>query len=271
MNRIRRGYVDAPDGNQLHYRLSGPADGVPLVLIHQSPSSGAMWDPILPELAARGYFAVAPDLIGHGASYSVDRLPALSEYATSVWHVMDALQVVHASLVGHHSGASIAIVMATQQPERIGALALWGVPLMTPEREARLGGEGPPDWVHAESWIGKRWEGRRLASGEGWTPEIGRRALVEHLQAGPNSQWLHNAVAQTPVEPLLPRVQQPMLTVCGELDTLYVESEEAARLAPHGRFVPMHGTSLDVADQYGPEFVEIVDRFLRECGARSSR
>jgi pimeloyl-ACP methyl ester carboxylesterase len=230
-----------------------------------------MWEPILPELAARGYFAVAPDLIGHGASDAPEALPTLHEYADGAWHVLDRLDVRHASVVGHHSGASIAIVMAMQHPQRISALALWGVPLMTAEREERLGGEGAPDWDHAEGWICERWEGRRAASGSGWTAEIGRRALLELLQAGPNSQWLHNAVARTPVEPYLPGVQQPALTICGELDSLYAESEQAASLLPNGRFEPMHGASLDVADQDGIAFVNLVDRFLLACGARSSR
>jgi pimeloyl-ACP methyl ester carboxylesterase len=230
-----------------------------------------MWEPILPELAARGYFAVAPDLIGHGASDGGQALPTLQEYADGVWRVMDGLDVEHASLLGHHSGASIALIMATQQPTRVSALALWGVPLMTAEREQRLGGEGQPDWDHVEDWICKRWVGRRAASGSGWTPDIGRRALLELLQAGPNSQWLHNAVARTPVEPYLVNVPQPALTICGELDSLYAESEEAARRLPNARFKSMHGASLDVADQDGIAFVNLVDEFLFECGARSSR
>jgi pimeloyl-ACP methyl ester carboxylesterase len=230
-----------------------------------------MWEPIMPELAKRGYLALAPDLIGHGASDGPAALPALHEYADGVWCALDALEIERASLLGHHSGASIAIIMAAQQPARVNALALWGVPLMTPEREARLGGEGQPDWEHAENWICQRWEGRRAASGAGWTPEIGRRALLELLQAGPDSQWLHNAVARTPVEPYLPKIQQPVLTICGELDSLFHESEEAARMAPNGRFVAMHGASLDVADQDGIAFVDIVGEFLRECTARSSR
>jgi pimeloyl-ACP methyl ester carboxylesterase len=267
---LKRGYLEAPVGKQLHYRMAGDRGGAPLVLIHQSPSSGAMWDPILQDLASRDYFALAPDLIGHGASDAPDSPPTLHQYANGVWRVLDALEIDDASLLGHHSGASIAVIMAIQQPRRVKALALWGVPLMTPEREKRLGGEGQPDWVHAEAWICKRWEGRRAASGSGWTPEIGRRALMELLQAGPNSHWLHNAVARTPIEPYLPSVEQPALTICGELDSLYTESEQAASMLPNGRFVPMHGASLDVVDQDGSAFVDLVDGFLRECGAHSS-
>jgi haloalkane dehalogenase len=259
---IRRAYVDAPTG-QIHYRVAGSPGGTPLILLHQSPSSSAMWDSVLPEFARLGYYAIAPDLIGHGASDAPRQQPGLVDYAIGVWQVVDALGIETTRLLGHHSGASVAIVMATQQPQRVSALALWGVALMNPERRARLGGEGPPDWEHAPMWLGPRWESRRAASGPGWTPEIGRRSLLELMQAGPNSQWLHNAVANTPIESYLPMLHQPLLTVCGELDTLYTESEHAASLAPRGCFVPMHGTALDVADQAAAALVDVVEGFFR--------
>jgi pimeloyl-ACP methyl ester carboxylesterase len=178
---------------------------------------------------------------------------------------MDTLGIERADLVGHHSGANIAVLMATERPARVRALALWGPALMTPERLARLTNEQQPDWKCAEEWLGARWLTRRKASGVDWTPTIGRRAMIELLQAGPSSQWLHNAVAERPIEPLLPRVAQPVLTLCGELDTLYAESERCATLVPHGRFEPIHGQSLDVADHASDVFVDIVDGFLRDA------
>jgi hypothetical protein len=41
--------------------------------------------------------------------------------------------------------------------------------------------------------------------------------------------------------------------------------------APRGQFAPMHGASLDVADQESLAFVDIVDGFLRKCGAAAIR
>jgi hypothetical protein len=42
-------------------------------------------------------------------------------------------------------------------------------------------------------------------------------------------------------------------------------------MLPNGRYVPMPDASLDVADQDSNAFVDLVDGFLRECGAPSSR
>jgi len=258
---VRRAYVDTAVG-QIHYRLVGAADARPLVLLHQSPSSSAMWEPIMPLLAERGWRALAPDLLGHGASDGGHGSPTLADYAAGVWDWLDALDIASMHIVGHHSGASIALLMATYQPERVQALALWGVPLLSVERLNGLATEAPPDWTQAPAWLGTRWERRRAASEPGFTPKIGRRTILELMQAGPNSNALHNAVGRAPLDDLLPLVTQPTMVVCGERDTLYEGSERAAALLPRGRFEPMPGTTLDVADQEPEWFVSIVDGFL---------
>jgi pimeloyl-ACP methyl ester carboxylesterase len=232
-------------------------------LLHQSPSSSAMWEPVLDRFAARGYMAVAPDLLGHGLTDPPPNQPGLEGYAAGVWAFLNALNIRDVDLLGHHSGANIAVVMAAEQPARVRALALWGVGLLPPERMAGLAGEGPPDWEHADTWLGPRWKRRRAASGPAWTPEIGRRAMLELLQSGPNAQWLHNAVGEHPIDAYLPRLEQPVLTIGGELDSLFAASEEAARRIRKARFHPMYDTSLDVADQRPDDLVELVDSFLR--------
>ena len=40
--RFRRHYVDIDDG-AIHYREAGPADGPPVVLLHQSPEDSTQW------------------------------------------------------------------------------------------------------------------------------------------------------------------------------------------------------------------------------------
>jgi pimeloyl-ACP methyl ester carboxylesterase len=260
---VRRAYVDT-DVGQIHYRVAGASDAWPLVMLHQGPSSSAMWEPIMPLFAGRGWRVLAPDLLGHGASDGGHGSPSLADYAAGVWSWLDALGIGSMHLVGHHSGASIALLMATEQPERVHALAVWGVPLLPPHRLDGLASEGAPDWDRAHEWLGQRWERRRAASDPGFTAEIGRRAILELMQAGPNSNALHNAVGRAPLEDVLPRVAQPTLVLCGERDWLYAASEQAAALLPRGRFEPMPGTTLDVADQEPEWFVSIIDAFLAE-------
>ena len=49
---VRKGYVDVKDG-QLHYREAGPESGVPIVFLHQTASSGAMWEQVISAFGER--------------------------------------------------------------------------------------------------------------------------------------------------------------------------------------------------------------------------
>jgi len=83
-------------GVRLHWREAGAAGAPPLVLLHPSPRSGAMYEPWLPRLAALGFRACALDTPGYGAS---DALPQ------PVTHLQDYLPVLRAWARQHLGGA----------------------------------------------------------------------------------------------------------------------------------------------------------------------
>ncbi|MCS7002231.1 MAG: alpha/beta hydrolase [Dehalococcoidia bacterium] len=263
MTAIRRAYAETPLG-QIHYRVAGPPDGQPLLLLHQSPSSSAMWEPALPMFGARGYRAIAVDLLGHGMSDPAPANPTLTDYAAGVWGLVDTLSLGPSPIVGHHSGAAVAVIMAVMRPPWVTALALWGVPILTPALIERLVTEQRPDWRHAEDWLGQRWIERTAASGPEWTPAVSIRALMELTQAGPTAHLLHNAVGTTLLDPILPTLAQPMLAICGERDILWQGSQRAATMAPRARFVALPGAGVDVVDYQTEAFVTACDSFFRD-------
>lgn len=53
---------------RLHYVDEGPRDGPPVLLMHGEPSWAYLYRKIIPGLVAKGYRAIAPDLIGFGRS-----------------------------------------------------------------------------------------------------------------------------------------------------------------------------------------------------------
>src|SRR5690348_2858832 len=77
--RMRKGYVDTPEG-QIHYITAG-SGGVPLILLHQNPSSARMWEAVIPGLAARGRQVVAFDTPGYGNSDAPAEEPDIPYYA----------------------------------------------------------------------------------------------------------------------------------------------------------------------------------------------
>lgn len=131
---MRRGFVDTPDG-QVYYVEQG--SGEPLVLLHQSPRSVSMWLDAMPLLAAR-HRVIAFDLLGYGES---DPPPIQGEDADvaamgrTAMHLLDALDIPQAHLVGHHTGAYIAAHAAVQGASRWRSLMLFGYSLLESDSE----------------------------------------------------------------------------------------------------------------------------------------
>jgi len=75
-------YVDVPagDGGTLRMALveDGPADGPVVLLLHGEPSWSFLYRTMIPVLAAAGFRAIAPDLIGFGRS---DKPAAIGDHS----------------------------------------------------------------------------------------------------------------------------------------------------------------------------------------------
>lgn len=72
-------YVDVPDGDGSTLRMVYVADGPEAVLLHGEPSWSYLYRKVLPVLAAAGFRAIAPDLVGFGRS---DKPAETSDTAT---------------------------------------------------------------------------------------------------------------------------------------------------------------------------------------------
>jgi 3-oxoadipate enol-lactonase len=134
-------------GIRLAYRVWGPADAPPLVLLHALGEGAADWDDVAPAFA--GHWRVyAPDLRGHGRSdwpgdYSVELMRA------DVLGFLDALGLDRVDLIGHSMGGLVAYLLAAEGPERVARLILEDVAALLPRQRivpARPDGELPYDW-----------------------------------------------------------------------------------------------------------------------------
>ena len=119
---------------QLHLR-SNEGKGVPLVLLHMSPRSGAMWE-ILQERLERPTHA--PDRLGYGYSDAPPWALSLEQYAQST---VDGLKAAgmqgQIDLLGIHMGSIEAIEIANQMGAQVRRLVLVGMPLFTNEEQMR--------------------------------------------------------------------------------------------------------------------------------------
>jgi pimeloyl-ACP methyl ester carboxylesterase len=110
--------------------VSGPVDGLPVLLVHGNCSSGAFWQPLVRTLPA-GWRIVAPDLRGYGQTEPapVDATRGLSDFADDVAALLDdpalfGSAVVRPVLVGHSMGGGVAMRLLVDHPGRFAGLLL---------------------------------------------------------------------------------------------------------------------------------------------------
>jgi pimeloyl-ACP methyl ester carboxylesterase len=114
-------FVDV-DGLRLHVRVAGA--GMPVVLWHPSPLSGAAVWP-LAQVLARHFQVFAFDTPGYGLSDPLPTKPdSLDPYLPVFARALDALGLQRICLYGAATGAQLAVEFAKRYPDRIAQLVL---------------------------------------------------------------------------------------------------------------------------------------------------
>jgi len=107
----------------LHYTVDGPDDAPVLILGSSLGSTGAMWDPQVPALAAR-FRVVRYDHRGHGGSPVPPGPYSLDDLGGDVLALMDRLGVERAHISGLSLGGMVSMWVASHAPDRVDRLAL---------------------------------------------------------------------------------------------------------------------------------------------------
>lgn len=263
----RRGYVDV-DGGQLHYASAGV--GRPVVLIHQTPRSWDEYRDVLPILGSR-YRAIAFDSPGFGASdfFGEDSIEA---YAAVLQQALVALSVVAPVLVGHHTGALVALELAARDGENpeviaggVHAVVLSASPFRTAdERAAALAGPGidevkeRPDGEH----LTELWQRRQKFYPHG-RPDLLRRFVSDALRLGNRAEEGHRAVNRYAPERRASLIRCPVLAVCGTEDPYsYPALGRLTEAIPHAKVQEIPGGMVPLPDQMPAEFADAVDEFV---------
>jgi haloalkane dehalogenase len=108
---------------RLAHREEGPADGPAALLLHGYPESSFMWRHALDALAAEGWRAIAPDLLGFGDSGS--HPPHTWErHVESIERFRSDLGLDRVALVMHDWGGLIGLWWACEHPGAVSALVI---------------------------------------------------------------------------------------------------------------------------------------------------
>lgn len=257
-------YVTLPHG-QVHLRASGDPEHPVLVLLHQVPSSSMMWEAVMEPLARRGYRVLALDLPGYGASDPLPSPPELADYAGVVVDTLTALGHSAAFVAGHHTGASVALVLAAHHSETVPAVALWGLANHVGAEAEHLATEQPPvfgdDYIDdVRAW----WSARLPHATPGGDGAVMARALAEVVMCGTHRPDGHNAVGRTDHAALLAGAVSPVLLMTGRREMLDEITRQAAADHPGRAELAVLGDhGMDVADDDPELFSSTIDRFFR--------
>jgi pimeloyl-ACP methyl ester carboxylesterase len=118
----------------VHLRSLGAAGAAsaspPLWMIHASPSSSRVLEPVMLALRDAGcaQTIVAPDTLGNGDSAApAEAEPDIAYFADSVARILDAADTDRIDIYGTHTGARIACEFAVRHPARVRRVILDGI------------------------------------------------------------------------------------------------------------------------------------------------
>lgn len=230
--KVRSGAVE------LTVAAHGPSDGTVVLMIHGFPDSAKLWRNQISTLTDAGYRVLAPDVRGYGHS---DKPADVADYhisnlASDMLAVLDAVEVDDAHVVGHDWGAAVSWYLAIVHPDRVTSLTALSVGHPTAFREAGRR-QLEKSWYMllfqfqgiAEEWLSRNdWQGLRQWMGshpevENWIADLSRPgALTAALNTYRANMGPERLI--TP-PPSLPPVQVPVMGVWSSGDGALLEPQ----------------------------------------------
>lgn len=238
MFQYRRGYADTSLG-QVHYYEHGasPAGAPALLLIHQSPQSGSMFEAVMPALGAR-LRTIAMDTVGYGMSDRPKTPLAPEDYARAISELMTALGVETFFIAGVHTGAVFAIETAIQTPARVKGIILSGPPIHPPrapgEPQRQPSMKLPPAPRQDGTHLTELWQSR-MARAAPIDPATFQKRFLNALIAGDTALSAYGAVYRHDLTERLKLVRCPKLIIYGDRD---VETPNIVRSLPYLEGIP---------------------------------
>jgi pimeloyl-ACP methyl ester carboxylesterase len=259
---IERTFLHIPSG-RVHVATCGT--GRPVLLLHQTPRSWNEYREVLPLLGA-GRRAIAMDTMGFGDSDPLaDGQDSIEAWARAAHELLETLGHQRAAVVGHHTGAAIAVEMAAQRPDRVEALVLSACPYVDAARRAKEHGRQIIDDVTVQAdgrHLAELW-GRRQPFYPAGRHDLLERFMVDALKAGPRAAEGHRVVGRYVMETRLPLVRCPTLVIAPMADPhAHPHAPAVAAAIARAKLIEIEDGMVPLPDQMPHAFASVVERFL---------
>ncbi|CAN5889589.1 hypothetical protein BH11PSE13_BH11PSE13_42820 [soil metagenome] len=285
---VTRGFAAIAEG-QVHYREAGAsrsngtgenpaaqADALPLVMLHASPGSARLLEPLIGALG-RHRHVIATDTLGNGDSCAPALAadggpPSIAYFADAHVRALDALGVAAFDLYGSHTGANIACEIAIAHPARVRRLILDGVSLYDADERAdmllhyapgvkvdAMGSQLHWIWQFVRDtylfWPWYKHDAAHARSVGLPSPDDLHDKVVEVLKAARTYHLSYRAAIGYDKSERLPLVKVPTLLACARTDMLHVYFDRVRALMPEAMPTTTAGTSTphalaDTADRF---------------------
>lgn len=264
--RIRKAYVDVEHG-QMHVRLAGSAGGAaaPLVCLHMSPASGAIYENFMAE-AGRTRQVIAIDTPGYGASEPFETMPEIGDYARAIAQTIEALELGGpVDLMGYHTGSLISLELSRTRPDLVRRVATISMPVFTDAELVELRELYNPESVFTmdgeklkERWL---WYIEFFRVGTVNTIEDAARFFISRLSGGANHWWGHRAAFAYDVPAAAAEVDVPMLILNLD-DDLREHTPRAMQYLSNAELAECPQWSHGLLDSHAADVAQLVTTYL---------
>jgi 3-oxoadipate enol-lactonase len=227
------------------YDLIGPQNAPVVCMTHSLASDGGMWTEQVPPLLSAGFQVLRIDMRGHGGSDPIAGDYSMSDLASDVAAVLDALSIERVHFIGLSIGGMLGQAFALEHGNRL-ASAMWcdtlpstpgGAADVWQQRVDTVRGANslaPLADATIERWLTENFK----ASKPGRYKQI-RDTIIGTTPAG--YLGCVAAIRNFDFVARLPTVKLPVLVVCGAEDagTPPEGNRRIANLVPGGRYEEM--------------------------------
>jgi pimeloyl-ACP methyl ester carboxylesterase len=246
---------------QMHLR-SHDGRGVPVVLLHMSPRSGAMWESLQEKFDRPTH---APDRLGYGFSDAPPWALSLEQYAQAT---IDGLKAAGMQgpidLLGVHMGSIEAIEIAHQLGTQVRRVITVGIPLFTAEEQQRQlekYSEQPLRPASEGGHVLGAWRGGLAFREAPYDLTDTHRRFVEHvLAANPGAAF--RAACGYAIDKNLKSMRSP-LTVFAPHDDIIEQTQRVKPLLKgDAQYVDLPDLKLDIFNTSVDRMVALINRHL---------
>jgi pimeloyl-ACP methyl ester carboxylesterase len=274
----------------IYVRYRSEVAGIPLLLLHGSPSSGGSMEELVDAFAAsRPVYSI--DMLGGGESDKPDLATnpefadaAVADFAAVALAALDALGLDRVDIYGNHTGAMVAVELAIAAPHRVRRLVLDGVTSWDDETAADLIANYFVDYTPAPdgSHLMTAWNAMRNATlwfpwyrttpanilrAPTATPLQLHRLAFDALRRGEWHRRLHMPIFNYRAAERLPKLAVPAMICAAPGDVLGSFAAAGAELTPGSTFAELPANERRDGPEFPPfspgsEAAAFIDRFL---------